>query len=387
MKNVELRTDILMLVHSIYSNDSRVRRSVRTLVNQGYTVHVIALWPAASSDEAEWVHYQDGCYLLQMGLKHASGKARFIEMMRKAHQVATRFKAISCLHAHDLDTLLPAAAIAKEKKAALIYDAHEWYTSSIHTQHRWFTRSIWKLLEWWLLPKVDELITVNQSIATLFEQHYGSRLKKKVHVVRNFDEPVAIEADNLVPETFTTFASRFEHLLAYGGYLQKGRGLEESILALKKLPETVGLFIAGEGSLRASLEQLCLTHNLQQRVLFTGLLSLEGLYAHYHYADIGLCFIEAASESYRLSLPNKLSQYALSGLAVVGSQLPEIERIIQQYRLGVCCESGFELAPALQTVLDKLEVFKQNSASAALELTWFKEQHRLVQVYQKVLNK
>lgn len=385
MNNLELRTDVLMLVHSIYSNDSRVRRSVRTLVNQGYTVYVIALWPIASSVEAEWVSHQDGCSLLQIGLKHASGKARFIEMMQKAHQVAKKFKAIRCLHAHDLDALLPAAAIAKEKKAALIYDAHEWYTGSIHTQHRWFTRSIWKLLEWWLLPQVDELITVNQSIATLFEQHYGSRLKEKVHVVRNFDEPVAHEAEPLVPEAFKAFASKFEHLLAYGGYLQKGRGLEESILALKQLPETVGLFIAGEGSLRASLEQLCLSHKLQHRVLFTGLLSLEDLYAHYRYADIGLCFIEAASESYRLSLPNKLSQYALSGIAIVGSQLPEIERIIHQYELGLCSSTGSEMASVIKEVIDKLDIFKKNSRKAAHDLTWLKEQHRLVQVYHKVL--
>src|SRR5690606_3088570 len=59
-------------------------------------------------------------------------------------------------------------------------------------------------------------------------------------------------------------------------------------------------------------------------------------------ADVGLCFVENVSLSDYYSLPNKLFEYAFSGLPVLASDLPEISKIVSQYSLGFCSAADLD---------------------------------------------
>lgn len=379
------RKIVCMPVHSFYENDSRVRRCARTLAEEGYDVQVVAYWPTTGSFKASKKILIDGVTLHQLLLNNKGGKVRFFEMMyRMRKYILNQFNQIDIIHCHDLDTLSPAVGIAKHFKSILIYDSHEWYTGSIHVGHRPLVKKIWSIIERYYIPKVDHVITVNESIAETFENTYHNRLKSKVSVVRNFDEVVPSELSIVdFPTELISFIQSKQIKVVYGGYIQKGRGLEALIHSMHSLDESIGLIIAGEGPLDSKLKAEVSNLGLDQRVYFTGQLDVEMLYELYRNADIGYCFIEPIAESYRMALPNKLSQYAQCGLAVVGSDLFEIKRLIERYNLGCIANNEEEIASSVITIVQNLAHYKLNVKNSAQKLSWNEEKAVLSELYRK----
>ena len=56
-------------------------------------------------------------------------------------------------------------------------------------------------------------------------------------------------------------------------------------------------------------------------------------------ADIGLCLIENSCLSYDYCLPNKIFEYSMSNLAVLGSSLNEMKPIIENNGIGKVIDS------------------------------------------------
>jgi glycosyltransferase involved in cell wall biosynthesis len=51
-------------------------------------------------------------------------------------------------------------------------------------------------------------------------------------------------------------------------------------------------------------------------------------------ADVGMCFIEPQSLSYRLALPHKLFEYAMARIPALVSDLPAMRRVMEQFPFG-----------------------------------------------------
>jgi len=51
-------------------------------------------------------------------------------------------------------------------------------------------------------------------------------------------------------------------------------------------------------------------------------------------ANIGFSLIKPISKSYEQALPNKLFEYALAGIPIIASKLPEMEKVIIEYKIG-----------------------------------------------------
>ncbi|HRZ76925.1 MAG TPA: glycosyltransferase, partial [Bacteroidales bacterium] len=77
--------------------------------------------------------------------------------------------------ANDLDTLLPCFLVSRIRGIPLVYDSHEYFTGVPELEGRPVVRRVWKGLERRLFPRLRYLVTVNASIATLYEQEYGKR--------------------------------------------------------------------------------------------------------------------------------------------------------------------------------------------------------------------
>ena len=91
------------------------------------------------------------------------------------------FKKIDILHANDLDSLLANFLIKKIKKCELVYDSHEYFTGVPELTSRPKVQKIWKKMERNIIPHLKYCITVNQSIAQLYEEEY----KVKFEIIRN----------------------------------------------------------------------------------------------------------------------------------------------------------------------------------------------------------
>ena len=74
--------------------------------------------------------------------------------------------------------------------------------------------------------------------------------------------------------------------------------------------------------------------HVKKKVVFTGSIPNDELLKYTLCADIGFSLIQPVSDSYKQALPNKLFEYALCGVPVIASDLPEMHKFIKKYNLG-----------------------------------------------------
>ena len=107
-------------------------------------------------------------------------------------------------------------------------------------------------------------------------------------------------------------------------------------------------------------------------------------------ADLGFCLIEDLCLSYRYCLPNKFFEYAMAGLPILVSDLPEMRKLVEQYDCGVVCES---LTPdgivnGLKKLLSRdLVKLGKNARKMAEDNSWEVQEEKLLRLYDKVLHK
>ncbi|MBK9289788.1 MAG: glycosyltransferase [Flavobacteriales bacterium] len=69
---------------------------------------------------------------------------------------------------NDLDTLLPNYLVAKLRRKQLVYDTHEFFTEVPELVSRPRVRAVWLAIERWIFPKLENVMTVNRSIARAY---------------------------------------------------------------------------------------------------------------------------------------------------------------------------------------------------------------------------
>jgi len=371
-----------MLVHSDFEHDNRVRREAETLVQAGYHVDVIAVVSKTISNITEingvQIHYIEPSF--------KSGKLYFIDIMFRMYHRMNALD-LDIVHAHDLDTLWPAARYASRHQIPLIYDSHEWYLESISLYDRPLTRWIWSILEKKLIYKAQKVITVCDGIADELFKKYA--LPERPVVLRNMAEKnIPTIAPNDQHPAFgqlRDIRSNFNFVGIYAGYLQKGRGIEVLLKSLRDIPDW-GFLISGQGPGMKMFENLTCELKLQNRVKFTGNLDHEILYPLISRCDAGYCFIEPLAKSYYYALPNKLTEYLQAGIPVIGSDLPEIRKIIEQYQFGFIAHDKEDL----QTILISFQKLKNDKfiekhiKEAQDVLNWDQEKIKLLNLYQQL---
>jgi glycosyltransferase involved in cell wall biosynthesis len=373
-------TSVIMAVHSDYVHDRRVRNQATSLVEAGYDVTVLCVAQKHDETSAGTTSYTlDGVRLIVHQLKHSSGKMRFREMMRAFGRSMSQMHA-DVIHAHDLDTLIPCSKAAAQMDAMLVYDSHELYTESIHVAHRPFTKMIWRIVELSRISRADAVITVCQGIAEELKERY--RLETLPHVVRNFSDRPELPADGSAPESLTEFKRFHSKCLLYQGYIQRGRGLDAALEALVGIPDW-GLVICGQGPYETKLRERAQELHVEDQLLWMGQLDHDTLFSVTRSCDLGLCLIEPISLSYYYALPNKLIEYVQAGLPVVGSNLPEIKRIMNEYFIGWILKDDDDL----QTLMKSFDSLKNDKklewgmSIAAESLNWQHEKMALLSVY------
>ena len=86
---------------------------------------------------------------------------------------------------------------------------------------------------------------------------------------------------------------------------------------------------------------------------------------------------------YHTSLPNKLFEYVMAGIPVVGSDSPEIGRIVSEYRIGEVAdaEDPAALAEAIRTILDAGDAYGPALERASERFNWDVERSTLLELY------
>ena len=100
--------------------------------------------------------------------------------------------------------------------------------------------------------------------------------------------------------------------------------------------------------------------------------------------DCGILLIENVSLSDFLCLPNKLFEYCFAEIPVIGSNFPEISRVINQYQIGLTTEVGVEsMKDKVRRMIADRNKFHVRSDSL-IDLCWGTQENNLLAMYREL---
>jgi glycosyltransferase involved in cell wall biosynthesis len=369
---------IAMLLHKSVQFDARVRREASALAAAGHEVIVLELAPVEKGAE-----HLDGFARRSVTVPRVLRRLLPFHLYRVAFMVAfvagiARAQP-DVVHAHDVAMLAPALVGARIAGARVIYEPHELATGVPYRDRRW----AWFVsgLERVGVRRCAAVITVSDGVAARLQERY--RLAQVPTVIRNISA--------LRPDGRTGLRARLglddaAPLVLHQGAPAPDRGCDVLVRAVASLPGARLVFLGdpdpGYGDvLSAEIHEL----GLSDRVSMLPSVALEDLLAHTAEADVGVTLLQDTCENHRLALPNKLFEYLAAGLPVVASALPEVCALVQSWGVGWCVvqDDPRAVAVALQAALDSRgdEALRGRISRAAAELSWEREQRRLISLY------
>lgn len=289
-------------------------------------------------------------------------------------------------HGHDLHTVPTAYKTAKLTNAKVVYDAHELYTEMSvlnPLEKRFYT-----LIERKYAPKVDHLITVNESIAKELVDRY--KLKTKPSIIFNCPE---VDNNIILTET-DVLRSKLslkdeDKIVLYQGGFSVNRGLFNLIKAAQYISDDAKVVYMGWGKIESELKATVKKLNLEHKVIFTPGVPQNELLNHSKSADVGVIPYQFVGLNNYYTSPNKLFEYLNAKVPIAGSNFPELKRVIDKYNVGYTFdpENPKSIAAAINKVIDDKDLnqkLKENTILAAKDFTWEKEEKKLISIYEKL---
>lgn len=370
---------VVMFLFHYFENDHRVLKEALTLRESGHDVTLIA---QRDDDSYPQERVEHGFRVVRLLMhKWPIRKGRYAEYFLRAAKKAVALKG-DVFHAHDLDTLVPAAIAARLRRKPLVYDSHELFTETHFLIGRGRETRIWEFIEKRLIPQCANVITVSDPIADEMVARYGIARPIVLRNIPRYEQP-------RTPVPFFPSESSADSLtFLCQGYLQPGRGLDQIVRAMKPLAPH-RLVILGDGPERDTLLALRASENLEERVLIHPAVPLAELPSRTVSADVGLIAYSMASLNFRYALPNKFFEYIMAGVPVITTAIPEIAKLVERYEVGVIVEEPTEeaLADAMNRLAqdpERRRTLRKNCLRTAKELCWQEEEKKLLKIYESL---
>ena len=351
---------------SLHEYDRRLIRITKTIRELGHKV----TWISRAQNEPDIQDRPDLVYHDIIRTRFKSGPLFYLEYNLR---LISRLKSIKpeIVCAVDLDTL--AACYYGSKKSTLYFDAHEIFYEVPELIGKKLKKAIWKWIASSYIPKVSKAYTVNHSLKVHYERKYRVEFK----VVRNVPE---------LDSQSNPVAQQTKKTLVYLGVLNKGRGVELAIEAMKALPE-YHLKIIGEGDLS---EVLRAQASGLKNVSFLGYLKPSSILNELQQASIGLNLLQAESLNYKLSLANKYFDYIHAGIPSINMAYPEYEILNSEYETGILVED-YSLGSLIDGIrlLEDMHLYSRlasNTSQARIQYNWAHEKKILARIYDDNLN-
>jgi glycosyltransferase involved in cell wall biosynthesis len=237
------------------------------------------------------------------------------------------FHKATILVSNDLDTLLANFLVSKVKKVKLVYDTHEYFTEVPELVENPKKQKIWLKLEKWIFPKLKNVYTVNESISEIYSEKY----KVPVHVIRNI-APNFVYLDNKSRKDLGLPQDKFI-IIIQGSGINKRRGAEEAVEAMKYIENSL-LLIIGSGDVLDELKSKVEKQQLTEKVLFLPKMPYAEMIQYTMNADLGLAIDHTDILNHKLALPNKFFDYIQAEIPILATEIVEIEKIIEKYKIG-----------------------------------------------------
>ena len=356
----------IVIVDNDLSTDQRVHKTCLTLQKCGYwVVELGRLLPESLPLERPYFVLRKKLHFRSGPLFYAELNIRFFFYLLSAN--------VDLIFANDLDTLPAAFLAAKLRNKKLIYDTHEYFTETPEIARRPIIKAIWGFIENNTFPYLENVITVNESIAKLYSDKYH----KKIKVCRNI--PLSKKPTNLITKSDLGIPENHKIIL-YQGALNIGRGLEWMLNAMP-LIENATLLIIGDGDISEQLKNQTINLQIEDKVIFLGKIDTTKLINYTQLADIGLCLLENNGLNYYHALPNRVFDYLYAGVPILATRFPEISNIVETYKTGklIDCYEPIYLAQITNNMLIN-PINISHFPEITNELSWENEEKVLINV-------
>ncbi len=366
---------IVSVTNDLYT-DQRVHKMCMFIMSQGYDVLLVGR-KRRSSIELNSRPYATK----RIKLLFETG-AKFYAFFNLRLFFFLLFRKADILVSNDLDTLLANYLAQRfKRKTRLVYDSHEYFTEVPELTGRPRVQKVWLNIERRIFPKLKDIITVNESIAEIYQKIYG----KKLNVVRNISP--LWKPENLADKRALGIPEDKHLIILQGAGINVDRGAEEAVEAMQYVDAV--LMIVGDGDVVARLKKRVQQLQLTEKVIFFGKKPYSVMMNYTHHADIGLTLDKPSNLNYKLSLPNKVFDYMHTATAVVATEIKEVAKVVRRNDIGVVIAelTVDALANTLNGLLnnkDRLNHYKENCKSAAQLENWENETAVLSKIYPKV---
>ncbi|AQT69609.1 D-inositol 3-phosphate glycosyltransferase [Anaerohalosphaera lusitana] len=292
-------------------------------------------------------------------------------------------------HAHDLNTLPLAYKLHKKTGGSIVYDSHEFYVERNRANKTTpFHKFLLKRFEAFYVKNCEHVITVSSSIGKELKKRYSV---KQLSIILN--APQRTDSACLTTNENITLRSQIgidanKKIILYVGNISLNRGLENLIQSLSYLDNCV-LVMMGKAT-QTYADKLCevaVDSGVSDQVHFFGPVPQKQVIKYASSADIGAAPILNACLSYYYCLPNKLFECMSAGLPTIGSNFPELKKVIEGYGIGKTFdpESPQDIADAVKYILadeNALNEMRKRSLEASEVFNWQNEAEKLLAIYE-----
>ncbi len=283
------------------------------------------------------------------------------------------FKKTDAICAIDLDTIMPVLLVSYARNKKRIYDAHELFCEMKEIVTRPSIYKFWKWVERKTVPHFKYGYTVNQPIADEFAKMYNSQYE----VIRS-----------IAPYNGAQQHQPKEKFILYQGAVNEGRSFETLLPAMKLVNAT--LVICGDGNFMGQARNIVKDMNLEDKVIFKGMLEPAVLRTITSKAYIGLTLFENKGLSNYYSLANRFFDYIHAGVPQICVNFPVYKEINNFREIAVLVDDveSPTIANALNNLLQNEKnwtALHENCKIAARELNWQNEEKKLIAFYKNIL--
>lgn len=328
-----------MIVQNLYDIDPRVRRKAECLVEDGFSVDVIALQPPERTDNP---YVLNGVQVFGIPLKKRRASLLrylyeyawfFIRACHKTNQLMRKNKYM-VIDINTLpDFLVFAAWRSKRKGAKVILDLHEsmpeFYQSKFKVSER---HPVIRILRWQekiSMNFADSVLTIHEPMQTLFENRGLDPAKATI---------ITNSADKRPFQPFiecNSIGSKPPFVFMYHGTLTSLYGLNSAISAFSEASQEMPgaqLWIIGDGPERESLNSQIDNLQIEDRVKLLGSVPKDDIPQWLSKCDAGV--LPTCKDLYtEISFSNKLPEYIIMQKPVLISRLKTIKYYFREESL------------------------------------------------------
>ncbi len=346
--------------------DTRLRNVLHTLRKVGQSCHVIQGAVADECFECEGatvVSFQN-C---------RRGPLGFLEYWRKASRLAADVNT-RIWWAAELYSLPLAVRQARRGNAKVVYDAREIFAHLAALRNRPLSQGFWRYLERRYIAHADAVVTSGDMDAEFLAARFGI---DPPHVALNVPRYREVARTHRLHELLGLNPGI--PVCLYIGGLQEGRGIVHTLELAGELPEAAFVFV-GDGPLAADVRT---AQKQTVNVYHLPAVPNDQVIDLAASATVGLALIEPISLSYKFALPNKLFEYIMAGTPVVVTNLPQMQKIVEDYRVGLAVPPGdfAGVRSAIRRLSSDPALYADcaaNCRKAARTLSWDAQEQRLL---------